>query len=197
MPSHKIHIKIAQEINKKLKLDDDSIMLGSVLPDLTIEKEHGLSHFQYADVYPQNLANADEFLKKYSSFADDISIGYIIHLLTDKYYNDIYYQTFTKKGIKLCKEYKHSLFESFDKFLLKHKLVNKFKNYDVINKMPNYKDLSFDKKILEKYITDFNKEIDEETTDNNYTIDNIEFLSSLYNECIKYVIDYLNKNVRK
>lgn len=45
MPSHKIHLSIAQEVNKKLKLDNDSIMLGSVLPDLTIEHNHGLSHF--------------------------------------------------------------------------------------------------------------------------------------------------------
>ena len=38
-------------------------MLGSVLPDLTITKDHGLSHFQYKDEYPYNLANADEFIK--------------------------------------------------------------------------------------------------------------------------------------
>lgn len=50
MPSHKIHLSIAQEINKKLKLDNDSIMLGSVLPDLTIEHDHGLSHFQFEDI---------------------------------------------------------------------------------------------------------------------------------------------------
>jgi hypothetical protein len=49
MPSHKIHIKIVQDLNKVLKLDNDSIMLGSVLPDLTITKDHGLSHFQYID----------------------------------------------------------------------------------------------------------------------------------------------------
>ena len=36
MPSHKIHMYIAKKVNEKLKLDLDSIMLGSVLPDLTI-----------------------------------------------------------------------------------------------------------------------------------------------------------------
>ncbi len=63
MPSHKIHLSIAQEVNKKLKLDNDSIMLGSVLLDLTIEHNHGLSHFQFEDIYPKNLANVDEFIK--------------------------------------------------------------------------------------------------------------------------------------
>lgn len=32
-------------------------------------------------------------MKKYPNMKDDISIGYIIHLLTDRYYNDIYYHT--------------------------------------------------------------------------------------------------------
>lgn len=40
MPSHKIHMYIAKKVNEKLKLDLDSIMLGSVLPDLTINKNH-------------------------------------------------------------------------------------------------------------------------------------------------------------
>lgn len=37
MPSHKIHLGIAQEVNKQLKLDSDLIKIGSVLPDLTKE----------------------------------------------------------------------------------------------------------------------------------------------------------------
>ena len=65
MPSHKIHLGIAQEVNKQLKLDSDLIKLGSVLPDLTKEHDHGLSHFQFEDAYPKNLASADEFIKKY------------------------------------------------------------------------------------------------------------------------------------
>ena len=99
MPSHKIHIKIAQDLNKELKLNNDLIMLGSVLPDLTITKDHGLSHFQYIDEYPYNLANADEFIKKYPNMKDDVSIGYIIHLLTDRFYNDWYYKNYKLKII--------------------------------------------------------------------------------------------------
>ena len=124
MPSHKIHLSIAQEVNKELKLDNDSIMLGSVLPDLTIERNHGLSHFQFEDIYPKNLANADEFIKKYPDMKDDISIGYIIHLLTDKYYNDTYYHT-NIVGIEHNKNFKHNLFDS----------------YDIINEIPLYKDI--------------------------------------------------------
>lgn len=32
MPTHKMHMAIANEVNKHLKLDEDMIMIGSVLP---------------------------------------------------------------------------------------------------------------------------------------------------------------------
>ena len=40
MPTHKMHMAIANEVNKYLKLDDDMVMIGSVLPDLTMDKRH-------------------------------------------------------------------------------------------------------------------------------------------------------------
>ena len=144
MPSHKIHMAIAQIINQELMLDNDKIILGSVLPDLELTHNHGLSHFQYVDEYPYNLANAYEFIKKYNLY-DDISIGYIIHLLTDKYYNDIFYYEFYDfldnkpyqlkekySFIKNIKKYKHALFESYDLYLVKKGLVKKIENRNII-----------------------------------------------------------------
>lgn len=46
MPSHKIHLAIAKKVNDKLKLDLDSVMLGSVIPDLCIGRNHTISHYQ-------------------------------------------------------------------------------------------------------------------------------------------------------
>ena len=37
MPTHKIHLAVAKKVNDKLKMDLDSIMLGSVLPDICLE----------------------------------------------------------------------------------------------------------------------------------------------------------------
>lgn len=192
MPSHIIHIKIAQDINKKLRLDNDSIMLGSVLPDLTVNKDHGLSHFQYKDEYPFNLANADEFIKKYPNLKDDISIGYIIHLLTDKFYNDWYYKKYRLKGISTTKEFKHNLFASYDEYLLKHYQLIKFSDYNVISKIPNYKDLYFDKQSLEQYIINYNDGISSIKNDLNYTIENQDELNNLYNDCLTYIFRYFN-----
>ena len=93
MPSHKIHLAIARRINEKLKLNSDEIMLGSVLPDLTTNHDHGISHFQSIDIYPQNLANPNSFVRKHSDkLSSPVSIGYLIHLLTDRYYNYRFYQ---------------------------------------------------------------------------------------------------------
>ena len=192
MPSHKIHLSIAQEINKKLNLDNDSVMLGSVLPDLTIEHDHGLSHFQFEDVYPKNLANADEFIKKYPNMKDDISICYIIHLLTDKYYNDTYYNT-NILGIEHNKYSKHNLFNSYDLYLLKHKCVNNFSKIDIISKIPNYEDISFNIEYLKDYINKTNDEINGIEYDNNFRIDYQEFLDNLYNGCINYILDNIDK----
>ena len=42
-------------------------MLGSVLPDLTINKNHAKSHYQYEGTYESELANPDKFIYEYKS----------------------------------------------------------------------------------------------------------------------------------
>jgi len=65
MPTHKIHLAIAKKVSDKLKIDTDSLMLGSVLPDICNEKNHQLSHFQFGEKDFEGLANPDKFLSKY------------------------------------------------------------------------------------------------------------------------------------
>ena len=191
MPSHKIHLSIAKEINKKLKLNDDAILLGSVLPDLTIEHDHRLSHFQCGDEYPKNLANADEFIKKYPNMKDDISIGYIIHLLTDRFYNDVYYHT-DIDGIEHNKYFKHSLFDSYDNYLLKQGNVSKINSKQIINNIPNYRDITFDMNYLNEYIDKLNNDIDNTKIKKNYSIEYQDFLDKLYNDCLNYIIGIID-----
>ena len=191
MPSHKIHLSIAKEINKKLKLNDDAILLGSVLPDLTIEQDHRLSHFQFGDEYPKNLANADEFIKKYPNMKDDISIGYIIHLLTDRFYNDVYYHT-DIDGIEHNKYFKHSLFDSYDNYLLKQGNVSKINSKQIINNIPNYRDITFDMNYLNEYIDKLNNDIDNTKIKKNYSIEYQDFLDKLYNDCLNYIIGIID-----
>ena len=176
MPSHKIHIAIAQQVNKRLKLNNDEISLGSVLPDLVNVENHGISHFQYIDKYPQNLANPDEFIKLYKEYINNtISIGYLIHLLTDRFYNEKYYRKFylfdnnvpTKLFLnnkiitdkKIGKEMKNHDFEEYDKYLISHNMIIPFKDKKVISKIPKYKNIRFDEKFLSEYIDKNNEEL--------------------------------------
>ncbi len=84
MPSHKIHLAIAKRVNDKLNLDLDSIMLGSVLPDICENKNHSISHYQVGEKDLEGLANPDKFVEKYrDKLSNPIMIGYLIHILTD------------------------------------------------------------------------------------------------------------------
>ena len=64
MPSHKIHMAIAKKVNDVLKLDLDSVMLGSIMPDVCIGKNHTVSHLQNGKLGVDGTANPDLFIKK-------------------------------------------------------------------------------------------------------------------------------------
>ena len=83
MASSIIHMAVASEINKKLKRNNDKLLIGSIAPD--ISKHLGLSkiesHFQDND---DSIPNIDKFLNKYKDrLNDDFVMGYFIHLYTD------------------------------------------------------------------------------------------------------------------
>ena len=63
----------------------------------------------------------------------------------------------------------------------------------IINFIPNYDDIKFDKDYLSEYILKSNDEIDyyRNNLDLNYEIDNQYYLDELFNGCIKYVEKYL------
>ena len=95
MASAIIHICIAKEINKYLKMNEDELILGSIAPDISkqIGQTKEISHF----LDPSNeddIPNIDRFLAKYKKdLSSPFTMGYFIHLLTDKYwFRDYVYQ---------------------------------------------------------------------------------------------------------
>lgn len=212
MPSHKIHIAIAQSINKKLNLDNDEISIGSILPDVALVEHHGISHFQYINEYPHNLANPDEFIIIYKKHLDSaISIGYLIHLLTDRFYTEKYYRKFyifeNNKPIKLSlnneeitdiklrKYIKQHDFHEYDKYLINQKIIIPFKNKKVIEKIPEYENIEFDLNYLEAYIEKNNMELQQTNINYEFLYWNKFELDNIYNECIKYILDYIKNNL--
>ncbi|MDD3187838.1 MAG: zinc dependent phospholipase C family protein [Bacilli bacterium] len=83
MASSIIHICVAKEINKNLKLDETMLYLGTIAPDLSkLCGETKLkSHFSDNDDY---IPNIDKFIDKYGdNLFDPFIMGYFIHLCTD------------------------------------------------------------------------------------------------------------------
>ena len=145
MPTHKIHLAIAKKVNDRINLDLDSIMLGSVLPDICEEKDHSIAHYQFGEKDLEGLANPDKFFKKYSNkFDNPIMIGYLIHILTDRFYNEYFFKHFyiydkdeNSIGIYLkgkkklmngqaLKDLKHREMNIYDKWLINGLSLNQF-----------------------------------------------------------------------
>lgn len=106
MASAIIHLCVAKEVNKYLKMDENQLLLGSIAPDIAkqIGQTKEISHFlDYTN--EDDIPNIDRFLKKYrDSLKNPFDMGYFIHLLTDKYwFRDYVYQyieRYTKNNTK-------------------------------------------------------------------------------------------------
>jgi len=95
MASALIHICVAKEVNKYLKMNEYDLLLGSIAPDLSkqIGQTKEISHF-LDHTNEDDIPNIDRFLKKYQQELNKpFTMGYFIHLLTDKYwFRDYVYQ---------------------------------------------------------------------------------------------------------
>lgn len=208
MPCHKIHLAIAREVNRKLNLDIDLLMLGSVLPDLALN-DHAMSHYQVEGTYDSELANPDKFFNEYKDYmTNPIIIGYLIHLLTDRFYNDYYFKNhciFNESGIPIAVKFKNgkvdkniktikqSDFFKYDKWLLRNNLIEKFKSDKCVDNVFDLSVAMFDKDKLRKYILNSNNDKPSSfKTRWFYKSISKEELDSVYNNCIEYITNYLN-----
>lgn len=216
MPSHKIHLAIAKIVNDKLKLDLDSVMLGSVMPDLCIGKNHTVSHYQNGKLGVEGTANPDLFVKyNKNKLNNPIMVGYLIHLLTDKFYNTFAFTNFfiyDKNGndiglhfknkdkllsAKKVKYYKQREFGLYDKWLLNHKFVSKFSGFKCLDNIIDIEVAKFDRERLKQYIIDTNKEIESVNIFNKinfsrYKLTTKKELDKQFNLCCNYIINYIN-----
>lgn len=218
MPSHKIHLAIAKKINEKLNVDLDSLMLGSILPDICEESDHQIAHFQHGEKDLEGLARPDEFINKYKEkLKNPVMLGYLVHLLTDKYYNEYMFKNFyiydkNDNGIGMIlkgkkkyingserKKLKHREFNIYDKWLLNHNYVSKFKDYKCIENVNNIEEASFYYEKIKKYIESANEDVDKINFFSklyfyNYKITNKKELDGIFDGCISYIVNYI-KNI--
>lgn len=84
MASAVIHIAVAKEINKDLKMNEKELFLGTIAPDISkqLGESKVKSHFLLND--KSNLPILDKFLDKYkNNLNNPFIMGYYIHLFTD------------------------------------------------------------------------------------------------------------------
>ena len=95
------------------------------------------------------------------------------------------------------KKLKHREMWLYDKWLLNHNFVPKFINYKCINSVENVDEASFDKEKLKEYINSSNKDVDKVNFFSklcfyNFKITSKKEMDKIFNECIDYIINYLN-----
>lgn len=205
MPSHKIHIYIEEQLNKKLKLDEDLFKLGNVLPDL-VKGKHSVGHFKVS----KSEYDFNSFINKYKDELKNnnpIVIGYLTHLLADDYYNKyirdkyfIYGEDNLPCGINKNNnkiymdrekifDLKHKDLENFDLFLLNNNDFISFKNNNI--KLDLF---DVDEDEVKKYIEKYNMDIKKK----NYIEEEYNFIDREEQEkIIKEVIIYIEKYLKQ
>ena len=220
MPTHKMHMAISTEVNKYLKLNNDMVMIGSVLPDLTIDKRHRASHFKNGEEGIEGTANPYKFLIKYKKDLNNpVMVGYLIHLLTDRFFNSYVFQNYyiydenthligirfrddeeVMLPIEKIRYEKHRDFFVYDKYLLETGKVPKFNNYSCIDNIFDTEDAKFDKELIKTYIEKANLDVDKGFNGEFYKQLKIEFnvmsleeLNKQFDLCVKQIIRFFDK----
>ena len=206
MPTHQIHIGIAKELNKDFNYNPDLFYIGSILPDLG--KEHYISHFKKG----HGNYDFDKFINQYYDKNNPVMVGYLVHILSDSFYNKYVREKYYIHDDKLCgiktskiefygelrevTDIKQAGFYDYEYYLLNNNEIPKM-NYVDVSKVANIKECNYDLDYINKYIDEHNEIIKKNNYDIKYNIFAFEELDILYKECILYIKNYLDSIEKK
>lgn len=140
MPSWPVHIALAKRLKRKHNFTDDFI-LGNLMPDATngfIIKDisnvisHSVTHFNYQGPNKPPKNEVEKFLEVYKDKLDNpIILGYLIHIITDNYFNEYTYKNHIKnidgKRVAILKD--GSITDAVTPWRLKQEDFGVFGNY--------------------------------------------------------------------
>lgn len=226
MPTWGIHLHIAKKINKKLKIKDyNDFLIGNIVTDINngnvvknISRiiEHKKTHY-YEENKVKNgkvmYYDIEQFIKdNKENLQDTVVLGYIIHLITDEYWNNLTYEKhglYNEKneliGIKLNdgtaliadgetrRKIKHNDFKIFTNYLYKNNLID-IPVYDekICDKIKNIKQIELTKDDINKsinYLNEAKRGFNLDITD--YKIFTLEEMQENVDLCIEHIIRYL------
>ena len=117
MPNISAHMIVAREVGKRLNIKSDNFIRGNLLPDIIdINDSH---HKIKSKVYM--VPDISYFFKKLD-LNNDLHLGYLVHLLLDKYYLEDYLaKLYPNKNIFIDS----MIYRDYD--YLNYNLIKKFK----------------------------------------------------------------------
>lgn len=219
MPTPMLHIAIAKKVNEKLALEQDLLYIGCLITNWT-NVEYHVSHFKKESEGIEGLANPDMYVEKYQHKLDDpIVLGYLIHLLTDRFWNkymvnNVYLydndqqvvgvKTKKKKELNLSQESIHALkaktYNNYDNYLMSKNLVDLIKEKVLI--LPELDEIKITQEELDQRIDEYNKKVKEfkksrsflNLANNKYSLINQKEFEENIERCASYVYSYLRRN---
>lgn len=213
MPSWPIHVALANRLKRKYNFTDDFI-IGNVLPDATngfIIKDisniagHTETHFNYQGPNRPPKSDIQKFLELYQdSLNNPIVLGYLIHLITDNYFNEYTIKNHVQfiEGKRFAILNDGSITDSITPMKLKHEDFGTFGNYlisnnelgDEINETEETRSLISDLLypltgndidiIIDKVNSFIMRDV---SKSHNYKMFTEEELINLFDECYKYL----------
>lgn len=217
MPRWGIHLEIANRIKDKINIGSNEYLFGNILPDvqdgyLVKDISNILNHLDnhYNDLINNTYEAFYEIHKEIIN--EDIVIGYLVHLLTDFYFNksfDKKYKWLDNSNIELKLltdekvimnrdlagiKYKQHDFKVFEKELIKQKEIET----PVFEKDLTYKSnlitvININENDVKKVIKYFDDEFYNVNIDNEYLIYEKEELEKLMKETEEFILEYLTK----
>ena len=219
MPTPMMHIAIAKKVNEKLSLEEDLLYIGCLMTNWT-NVEYHISHFKEEHEGIEALSNPDKYISKYQDkFIDPIVIGYLIHLLTDRYWNkymlnNVYLynnenevvgiKTKGKKDLNLSQVSKYELkkktYDNYENYLKGKNLVDSIK--EKVLALPHLDEIKITIEELDQKIYEYNKLLKEQKkkinflifNKNKYTLINQKEFEDNLERCAGYVYSYLRRN---
>lgn len=218
MPSWPIHIALAHKLNKQLKLNDDFI-LGNIMPDVLdgyVIKPSNKTEKKQSHYYSNKKINPENFVKENKNeLHNPIILGYLIHLLTDKFYNEETAKHFINennnlyvvlndntKAPKNLETFgmKHQDLDKYGKMLAQNNLLgNKIiLNNNTFNNIKHLKQFNYNTSDIENTIKIINDWIYNKINiaNKDYKLYSQKELDEIYENCYQYILNYL-KNLKE
>ena len=231
MPSWGIHLVTANEIIKSINvIDKNSFLIGNFIPDeqgyvvkdISTIVPYDITHFaelQEIDKILDKLPNYNKFFYKYKSKLNNpLLLGYLVHLLTDYYWNRTTHFRYTimdKNGNCLAiktndgrqieadkeirKNFKHNDFYIFENYLLEE--YNKdiefpeF-NEEILKYLIELEETKYNESDINKiinYLKDKYTKIEKQDI-TKFKLFTLEQIKNDYKESINFILDFLKNN---